>query len=85
MQKNGKARDRVLKARRQKLCVGCMQPLGDSRAIRGLHATTCYHAADRLIRSGQVTEAELVEAGRMLERGRPGPKPRNPLTVEYSR
>lgn len=79
------ARERVEKAKAEKLCTGCMLPRGDSRIVRGQHFSTCYKASLRLIASGVVTESELVASGRMLPKAKPGRKASNPITLEYAK
>lgn len=79
------AQERIDKCKKDKLCCGCMEPIGDQRTVRGLHLATCYHAAQRAISQGLVTESELVAAGRMLPKAKSGRKPSNPITVEYAK
>lgn len=63
------------------LCTQCLKPLGKDKGVRGMHTTTCARATYRAIQQGKVTEEELVRAGRMKERAKPGRKPSNPVTV----
>lgn len=75
------ARKRVEQADQERLCVACMKPLGAERGIRGCHGS-CHHATLRAIETGKWTENQRVTAGKLLPKGRPGPKPSNPVTIE---
>lgn len=76
--------ERLNRCDAEKLCTGCMQPLGDDKGVRGLHTHTCYSAAQKAIRAGKTTEKELVASGMMRERAPAGRKPSNPVTVAFS-
>lgn len=76
--------ERLAKCDREGLCTGCLEPLGGERNVRGLHAGTCYQAAQKAIRDGKTTEEDLVAKGFMRERLKPGRKPSNPVTVALS-
>lgn len=60
-------------------CLGCEEPLGETRSFRGL-CGTCYRGARYRLRKGQVTEAELVEDGYLLPGRSAGPVPANSFT-----
>lgn len=78
------ARLRIAKAEEGKLCVACMQPLGDDEPIRGCHSR-CYKATLRAIHAGDFTESERVESGKLLEKGKAGRKPSNPVSQEAAK
>lgn len=74
-----KAQARVARCTKHKLCCACLQPLGDSKVVRGCHAS-CARATYRAIEKGELTDEEQVEAGEWLAHGQRGPKPSNPVT-----
>lgn len=77
------ARDRIAKAEAEGLCVACMQPLDETRTIRGAHER-CYKATLRAIACGRTTDAKRVEEGKLLEGKGGGCHPTNPVTIELS-
>lgn len=77
------AKDRLAKAQSEQLCVACLQPLNGEAPIRGCHSK-CYRATRRAIVAGKFTEAERVQAGKLLEKQEQGRKPSNPVSVEAS-
>lgn len=75
------ARQRIAKAISEGLCVACLQPLDETRTIRGCHER-CHRATLRAIQSGRTTDADRVEEGKLLE-GKPGGRrASNPVTAE---
>lgn len=76
-----KAKNRVARCLKHKLCCACLQPLGTGRVVRGCHEK-CARATYRAIERGELTDADQVEAGEWLEHGTRGPKPSNPVTIK---
>ena len=72
---------RIAKADSEQLCVGCLEPLGDSRVVRGCHEK-CFRATLRAIERGDVTEETRVAEGKLLAAGTRGRKPSNPVTID---
>lgn len=79
------ASERVAKCKAEGLCCGCMQPQGEGRIVRGLHANTCYSRVRALIEAGTVTEEQLIADGRLLPKASPGRKATSPITLEYAK
>jgi hypothetical protein len=78
------ARDRLSKCSSEGLCVACMEPIDEGeKPIRGCHVA-CYHATRRAILAGKFTDAQRVEAGKLLEQQERGRKPSNPVSREAS-
>lgn len=80
---------RAGKARRDKaakggLCVACLEPLDDTRTVRGCHER-CYRATLNAVAKGLTTIEERIRAGKLLERETAGRKPVNPVSVELSK
>lgn len=75
------ARERIAKAEAEHLCAACMQPLDNTRTIRGCHQR-CHKATFRAIERGLTTEAQRVAEGKLLEAQDGGRKPNNPVTLE---
>jgi hypothetical protein len=75
------ALDRLAKAEREKLCVACMKPLGESRVIRGCHES-CWKATKRAVAAGKFTEEQRVQEGKMLPAASGGRNPVNPVSIE---
>jgi len=76
--------ERLLKASSEKLCVACMEPLDDSRTIRGCHQR-CYKATKRCIERGVWTEEQRVAEGKLLKAD-PGGRPAfNPVSKEAAK
>lgn len=44
----------------------------------------CYQATWRAIKLGLTTEKSRVSEGKLAPRGKPGPRPTNPVTVELA-
>jgi preprotein translocase subunit YajC len=78
------ARLRIAKAEQERLCVACMEPLGDQEPIRGCHPK-CYRATLRSIHAGNCTESERMEDGKLLEKRDAGRKPSNPVSKETAK
>lgn len=74
------AMDRIDKAQREGLCLACMEPLDETRVVRGCHER-CARATYRAIERGDFTEDERVQQGKWLSTDK-GRKPSNPVTVE---
>jgi len=62
-------------------CIGCKLPA--TKTTRGL-CNACHSAANRAIRAGKASERELVQAGQLLRKARPGRKPKNEFTKMLS-
>lgn len=77
------AKERLAKCASERLCTACMEPLGDGKAIRGMHPK-CEQATMRAIQQGKTTEKERVSEGKMLERAKPGRKPTNAVTCDVA-
>ena len=77
------AQQRIAKAQREGLCCACMEPLDDTRTIRGCHER-CRQAAARLIERGVVTEEQLIADGELLPADTGGRRPSNALTKKYA-
>lgn len=77
------ARERIAKCERERLCVACLEPLGDEEPMRGCHCR-CYHATYRAIKSGKFTDSQRVQDGKLLEPQPAGRKPSNPVSREAS-
>jgi len=75
------AKQRLAKAEDEKLCVACMKPLGEGRVKRGCHER-CYRATLRAIEKGQLTLADRLADGKILEAGDGGRRPSNPVSIE---
>lgn len=75
------AMDRLAKAAREGLCVACMQPLGQSRVIRGCHQA-CWKATKRAVDKGKYTEDQRIAEGKLLNAESGGRPPSNPVTIE---
>lgn len=76
-----KADTRVRRALRDNLCVACLKPLLESKVIRGCHER-CYRATVRAVERGDFTEADRIQAGKLLPAKTGGGRPTNPVTVE---
>ena len=74
------AKRRVAKAKAERLCVACMEPL-DGRAVRGCHVR-CHRATLRAIERGLTTESERVAAGKFLPPAQAGRKPCSAVTLD---
>lgn len=72
---------RIAKCEKEGLCTACLQPLGESRVVRGCHEK-CARATYRAIERGEMTDEQRVADGKWLEASQRGPKPSNPVTVE---
>lgn len=78
------AMKRIQKAKKNNLCVGCMQPLDpDKKPIRGMHFR-CYQATLRAINAGEFTMKQRLEQGKILEKEPVGRKRSNPVSKEAS-
>lgn len=75
------ARERIAKADADGLCVACLQSLNGEKPIRGCHSK-CYRATMRAIEQGKCTDEERVASGKLLECGKSGRKPSNPVTQD---
>jgi hypothetical protein len=75
------AMNRIAMAERDKLCCACLQPLGDSRVIRGCHER-CVKATKRAVAAGKFTEDERIAQGKILSASSGGRKPSNPVSIE---
>jgi hypothetical protein len=80
---NAAAEQRVADARKQKLCVACMEPLGSDVPIRGCHCK-CHRATLRAIERGDTTEIQRVLEGKFLPKKKGGRKPSNPVTQDVT-
>ena len=80
---NKAARQRIAKAEAERLCVACMEPIGESRVKRGCHER-CYRATLRAIAKGLTTEQARMQEGKFLECDTPGRKLSNPVSVEVA-
>jgi len=78
---NKEAQQRIEKAAAEKLCCGCMQPLGDGRVIRGNHER-CYRSTMRHIERGIWTEADRISEGKLLPADDGGRPVSNPVSIE---
>jgi hypothetical protein len=76
------AKRRIAKAKAEKLCVACLQPLYGVQA-RGCHYK-CYRATLRAIEKGLTTEAERMVEGKLLPCARPG-RVANPVMLELTK
>lgn len=72
---------RIARCEKECLCMACLEPLGESRVVRGCHER-CARATYRAIEHGSFTDEQRVSEGKWLEAGQRGPKPRNPVTIE---
>lgn len=78
------ARERIEKAERENLCLGCLKPIvGSEKTMRKQHLR-CYYATLRAINAGKTTEEEMVSQGKLAECAKPGRKASNPISVEFS-
>ena len=59
------------------ICHTCKKPLGKEKPVRGCHRA-CAQAVRREIKSGDVTEADVMKAGRYGPASPPGRKKRFP-------
>lgn len=65
-------------------CLGCEREFdADERTVRGC-CLACYAAINRAIRSGRVTEKDMMKEGRILAAGPGGRKPVNPMSKELA-
>jgi len=80
---NAAAEARLTKARKEQLCVACMQPLNGERSIRGCHVC-CHRATLRAIDRGDTTEMQRVLEGKFLPPAKGGRKISNPVTKDVS-
>ena len=80
---NREARKRIAKCEAEGLCCACLQPLDQTRVIRGCHYK-CAKATYRAILAGKCTDEERVKEGKWLEHGKTGRKPSNPVSVELN-
>lgn len=64
-------------------CPWCAQPIYENQRIsRGVHFTTCYKFAKKLVDDGEATWEQFEKEGKTLPKGTPG---RKPLTIEEHR
>jgi hypothetical protein len=78
---NKDAEQRIAKCITERLCCACLQPLNETRTIRGCHEA-CYRATKRAIARGIFTDAERTSEGKWLEEESGGRPPTNPVTIE---
>lgn len=79
---NRSAKQRLAKAEKENLCVACLQPITEGDKVkRGCHER-CYRATLRAIDKGKWTMADRLAQGKILEEGKGGRKPCNPVTIE---
>jgi hypothetical protein len=78
---NDEAKERLAKAETKNLCVACMEPLDETRVVRGCHER-CYRATMRSVANGKTTEAQRIAEGKLLVSEPGGGSPSNPVTKE---
>lgn len=78
---NKEAQQRIEKAKAEKLCLGCMKPLDETRTVRGLHER-CYRSTMRHIDRGIWTESERIGEGKLLDDDKGGRPVSNPISIE---
>jgi hypothetical protein len=70
-------RDKITRCRREQLCFGCEQKLGDGVKYRHAHEA-CYRALMRSVDRGETTDEELIAEGLLAEHSEPGRRVKNP-------
>lgn len=75
--------ERLAKCERERLCCGCLEPLGEELGTRGLHVR-CYHATRRAILAGKTTEEDRISQGKLLEARQRGRKPSNAVSIDVA-
>lgn len=73
---------RIEKAKAKNLCLACLQPLDDTRVIRGCHER-CYRATLRAVVAGKTTIADRIAEGKLADESKVRAVS-NPVTVELS-
>lgn len=72
--------ERVDKAKREGLCVACMQPL-NGKSLRGCHPK-CHRATLRAIERGETTEEARIAEGKFLPAGKGGRRRTNAVSID---
>ncbi len=69
------------KRQKRARCTACDKPIS-GRVVRGCHQY-CYRQLLVAIQSGKATDAKLVRAGKLREKGRSGRPRKNIVTREF--
>jgi protein-arginine kinase activator protein McsA len=58
-------------------CLGCEREHKPGMQVRRGLCVACYQAANKALKTRKASQTELIREGRMLPRGKSGPRPEN--------